>query len=75
MIKTFLAAGASALALTLAMPALAQDAPATAAAAPTPTPTMDFGTWGVDPEALSDTIRPGDDFFGYVNQNWLDANP
>ena len=75
MIRTFLAAGASALALTLAMPALAQDAPAAATPAATSTPTMDFGTWGVDPEALSDTIRPGDDFFGYVNQNWLDANP
>lgn len=39
------------------------------------TPTMSFGTWGVDPTLLSDTIAPGDDFFGYVNQNWLDANP
>ncbi|MCL4672559.1 MAG: M13 family metallopeptidase [Sphingomonadaceae bacterium] len=71
MIRTILAAGASALALTFALPAAAQDAPA---AEPT-APTMSFGTWGVDPTALSDKIRPGDDFFGYVNQEWLDANP
>ncbi|MAY19894.1 MAG: zinc metalloprotease [Erythrobacteraceae bacterium] len=39
------------------------------------TPTMSFGTWGVDSDLLSDTIEPGEDFFGYVNQEWLDANP
>ncbi|MEM1197473.1 MAG: M13 family metallopeptidase [Pseudomonadota bacterium] len=39
------------------------------------TPTMSFGEWGVDPALLSSTIAPGDDFFGYVNQDWLDANP
>ncbi|NQX94278.1 MAG: M13 family metallopeptidase [Erythrobacter sp.] len=38
-------------------------------------PTMSFGSWGVDPSLLSSEIAPGDDFFGYVNQNWLDANP
>ena len=71
MIRTFLAGGVSALALTLSIPVAAQDAAAPSA----DVPTMSFGTWGVDPEALSDTIRPGDDFFGYVNQEWLDANP
>ncbi|MGY6637526.1 MAG: M13 family metallopeptidase [Erythrobacter sp.] len=40
-----------------------------------PTPTMSFGTWGVDPKLLSATVHPGDDFFAYVNQPWLDANP
>jgi len=39
------------------------------------TPTMSFGEWGVDPDLLSDEIAPGDDFFAYVNQEWLDANP
>lgn len=71
MIRTLLAGGASALALTLSLPAAAQDAAVAEPAAPA----MSFGTWGVDPEALSETIRPGDDFFGYVNQEWLDANP
>lgn len=82
MIRHFLAAGVSAAALLAASPALAQGAPAPAsasevAAAPVvvATPTMSFGEWGVDPALLSDTIKPGDDFFAYVNQEWLDANP
>jgi putative endopeptidase len=39
------------------------------------TPTMSFGTWGFDPSSLSPDIDPGDDFFAYANQKWLDANP
>ncbi|MEM6584933.1 MAG: M13-type metalloendopeptidase, partial [Pseudomonadota bacterium] len=38
-------------------------------------PTMSFGTWGLDPSLLSSSIKPGDDFFAYVNKPWLDANP
>ncbi len=38
-------------------------------------PTMSFGTWGVDPALLNPAVKPGDDFFGYVNSKWLDANP
>jgi putative endopeptidase len=76
MIRTFLAAGASALALAIASAALAEhheDAPAKAGELATPT--MSFGSWGVDPELLSETIDPGDDFFAYANRKWLDANP
>ncbi len=39
------------------------------------TPTMSFGTWGVDPDLISQNVDPGDDFFKFVNQKWLDANP
>ncbi len=39
------------------------------------TPTMSFGSWGVDPQLISTDVDPGDDFFKYVNQKWLDANP
>ena len=78
--------GASILALTAAMPAAAEDAhihenriellvEETAEEAVSTTPTMSFGDWGVDPELLSPDIKPGDDFFKYVNQKWLDANP
>jgi putative endopeptidase len=85
MTKRFLAAGASALALVISAPLAAQgdehdhsgdllQAPAPAAAGAA-IPTMSFGEWGVDTALLSDTIAPGDDFFGYVNQEWLDANP
>jgi putative endopeptidase len=29
-----------------------------------------YGTWGVDVEGMDRTIKPGDDFFRYVNGNW-----
>ena len=76
MTKTFFAAGASALVLALSAPAMAQDSAAAAPAAEeTPLPTMDFGEWGFDPASLSQDIDPGDDFFAYANQKWLEANP
>ncbi|GAA4048513.1 M13 family metallopeptidase [Parerythrobacter jejuensis] len=78
MIRTVIASTASVFALALATPALAESQPAdeTAAAAAEPTtPTMSFGEWGVDPALISQDVDPGDDFFKYVNQKWLDANP
>ena len=69
-----LAASASALALALATPAAAEDTSA-APAEEVPVPTMSFGDWGFDPDTLSTDIDPGDDFFAYANQKWLDANP
>ena len=86
MIRTILATTASVAALAMAAPAAAhegddqggiemllQDSSASEGA--TETPTMSFGEWGVDTSLLSDEIDPGDDFFAYVNQEWLDANP
>ncbi len=85
---SFLMAGVAAIGMTA--PLSAQDiggddietlieAPADSAAAAkiavNDTPTMSFGEWGVDPALLSPTIAPGDDFFGYVNAKWLNANP
>ncbi len=76
MIRIFLTAGVSAVALAVASPAMADDhTEKTEKAAEVATPTMSFGEWGVDPALLSDSIKPGDDFFAYVNQEWLDANP
>ncbi|WP_228241887.1 M13 family metallopeptidase [Porphyrobacter sp. GA68] len=73
--KTFFAA-ASVLALGLATPLAAQATPPAAQpAGETPVPTMTFGTWGVDPTLLNQDIDPGDDFFAYVNQKWIEANP
>ncbi|WP_374407803.1 M13 family metallopeptidase [Pelagerythrobacter sp.] len=74
MIRTLLSAGASALALTLAAPSLAQDTPA-APAEETPMPTMSFGEWGYDPSGIDQSVDPGDDFFAYANEKWLEANP
>ena len=69
-----LAASASALALALSSPAAAEENSA-APADEVPVPTMSFGDWGFDPDSLSSDIDPGDDFFAYANQKWLDANP
>ncbi len=30
-----------------------------------------FGTWGVDLQAMDKSVKPGDDFFSYVNGTWL----
>ncbi|MXP26316.1 M13 family peptidase [Altererythrobacter indicus] len=78
MIKHILTAGVSAAVLALATPALAQDtAPqADAAKAETiPTPEMHFGTWGFDPASLDKSVKPGNDFFDYVNGKWVRNNP
>jgi putative endopeptidase len=29
-----------------------------------------YGTWGIDLEGMDRTVKPGDDFFRYVNGNW-----
>ena len=30
-----------------------------------------FGTWGVDLTSMDRSVKPGDDFFLYVNGTWL----
>jgi putative endopeptidase len=29
-----------------------------------------MGTWGIDTAGMDKSVKPGDDFFGYVNGNW-----
>ena len=82
------ALSASILALATAGPAVAEDdaqaaaqtggqttAAQPAAQADRATPTMSFGTWGVDTNYLATDKDPGDNFFAFVNQRWIDANP
>jgi putative endopeptidase len=69
MIRQILAAGVSAVALAFALPAAAQEEERT------PPPQMSFGTWGIDPAAIDQSVDPGDDFFAFVNDKWLKANP
>jgi putative endopeptidase len=87
MIRKTVLLGASLAALAIALPAHANGDHADGDrydiellltggdAAPSAVPTMSFGAWGVDPALLSTSVHPGDDFFAYVNQVWLDANP
>ncbi|AZI36182.1 peptidase M13 family protein [Caenibius tardaugens NBRC 16725] len=77
--KSLLGACCAAVALSL-VPAVAmaqdQSAPAKVAASkPDEAPKMTFGTWGVDLTQLDPAIRPGNDFFGYVNAKWIANNP
>jgi putative endopeptidase len=70
--KTFATLTACA-ALLAALPASA--ASPEPAPAPAASPQMTFGTWGIDLTQLDPQIRPGDDFFDYVNAKWIAANP
>jgi len=58
--KSILRAGTAGLALCLAVSgwAQAQDA--------------ELGEWGVETQHISTTIHPGNDFFRYVNEGWLE---
>jgi putative endopeptidase len=58
---------AFALTLTLAAPFVRAADPATA----TPPPAAQrYGTWGVDVTGMDRSVKPGDDFFKYVNGKW-----
>ncbi len=37
---------------------------------PSQPPKTAFGTWGIDLAGMDRTVRPGDDFYQYVNGNW-----
>ena len=34
-----------------------------------------YGTWGVDLEGMDRSVKPGDDFFRYVNGKWAASTP
>ena len=44
---------------------------ATVVAAQGDTPKPAFGNWGIDLATIDKSVKPGDDFFRYVNGNWL----
>jgi putative endopeptidase len=58
---------AFALTLTLAAPFVRAADPA---AATPPTAAERYGTWGVDLSGMDRSVKPGDDFFKYVNGKW-----
>jgi putative endopeptidase len=68
MIRQILAIGVSGAALALSLSAAAQDVS-------TAPPTMDFGTWGIAPDTIDPAVDAGDDFFAYVNGEWVRENP
>ncbi len=44
-------------------------------AAPAQSAEMDavMGDWGIETQHISDSVAPGDDFFAYVNEGWLET--
>jgi len=38
---------------------------------PPAAPKATLGTWGVDLSGMDKSVKPGDDFFDYVNGNWI----
>ena len=52
--------------LMVASPSAAWETPDSAAPAK-----AQIGSWGVDTAGISKTVRPGDDFYRYVNEGWL----
>ena len=54
-------------------PAATSEAPASQETATASETTPELGEWGVETQYISDTVDPGDDFFRYVNEGWLDT--
>src|SRR5436305_941169 len=61
----------SAIALSLTTVVFAAEAPKTDTTNATTTP--HYGTWGVDLEGMDRSVKPGDDFFKFVNGKWVAA--
>jgi putative endopeptidase len=38
---------------------------------PPPAPKATIGAWGIDLDNMDPAVKPGDDFFAYVNGNWV----
>lgn len=52
----------------------AQPAAPSGAAAPS-TQASRMGTWGIDTAGMDRSVKPGDDFFGFVNGTWAKTTP
>ena len=77
--RIFLAASSASLALAACAasapaPAPLAETPIAAAEAaagdPQPFPGVRYAPWGIDLTAIDPTVKPGDDFWGYVNGAW-----
>jgi putative endopeptidase len=68
MIKHIVLCGAATLALAAAAPSWAANQAATPAAAQAGKP--ELGTWGFDAAGMDRSVKPGDNFFDFVNGTW-----
>lgn len=73
MVRKHLHLIASAATLALVVPAVAQGAAfalTTTSVASVPTMPVRYGTWGFDVSGMDRSVRPGDDWFRFVNGTW-----
>lgn len=75
MMKQARGAWVAAVCHALALPCIAYAEPAATVAAAAPAQIdgyrmQDFGGWGFNPADLDPAVKPGDDFFAYVNGKW-----
>jgi putative endopeptidase len=70
------AAAAAILALLTAGAAARANEPVAAVTpASTVAPAARYGAWGIDLDGMDRSVRPGDDFFRFVNGKWADTTP
>ncbi|WP_417471337.1 M13 family metallopeptidase [Maricaulis sp.] len=69
--KKLLLGSACLVLLAACNPAAEPPADVNTAAVETATPAL--GDWGIETRHISETVAPGDDFFRYVNEGWLDT--
>jgi putative endopeptidase len=65
----------SVIVLFVSTVAFAADTPKTTTPAAVPTVAQRYGTWGVDLDGMDKSVKPGDDFFKYVNGKWAASTP
>ena len=63
------------LAALIITPAFAGEAASTNTPAASATTAQRYGKWGVDLEGMDRTVKPGDDFFKFVNGKWVASTP
>src|SRR5438552_5420465 len=61
---------AFAISLILVAPGARAADPAASSASTPPTAAQRYGSWGVDLAGMDRSVKPGDDFFRYVNGKW-----
>ena len=69
------AAAAAVLATLLASPAAHANEPAATVTPAAAAPAARFGAWGIDLAGMDRSVKPGDDFFRFVNGKWADTTP
>ena len=69
MSKTLLSSAAALALISGTAPLFASEPPATSSADSLATAPQ-FGSWGIDLQGMDKSVKPGDDFYKFVNGRW-----